>query len=84
MVDVVVVGVLLLLVIARRAIGDFRPPAVPLIVFSPHISGKLKYDQNGDNDRRVCVDRQKRKEKKNEKRQPLLAECPTKPSRMPF
>jgi len=21
--------------------GDFRPPAVPLIVFSPHISGKL-------------------------------------------
>jgi hypothetical protein len=20
--------------------GDFRPPAVPLIVFSPHISGK--------------------------------------------
>ena len=21
--------------------GDFRPPAVPLIVFSPHISGKV-------------------------------------------
>jgi len=21
--------------------GDFRPPAVPLIVFSPHISGNL-------------------------------------------
>jgi hypothetical protein len=20
--------------------GDFRPPAVPLIVFSPHVSGK--------------------------------------------
>jgi hypothetical protein len=22
--------------------GDFRPPAIPLIVFSPHVSGKCR------------------------------------------
>jgi len=24
--------------------GDFRPPAVPLIVFSPHVSGKRDFN----------------------------------------
>lgn len=41
---------LFLLSIASNINGDFRPPAVPLIVFSPHISGMYaKSNENGAN-----------------------------------
>jgi hypothetical protein len=36
--------------------GDFRPPAVPLIVFSPHISGESDsyFTQDRNRGRRVA------------------------------
>jgi hypothetical protein len=57
-----------LVVLTCRIHGDFRPPAVPLIVFSPHISGKLSCVDNEQNDAYLSLNRRFEREKNKEEK----------------